>query len=128
MNFKAFQNTFVQAGGSIEGNVAYLWKDEKVLTRKRVREMAWVPSEDSWLQVTNEKTKDSLLLVSTVTERGRPLLQDWGLLGVNLSLETWVLVDAKRPLELLSFLILAKGSEAYRDYKILRDYQLRRTA
>ncbi len=125
MNFRAFQTTFAQAGGSIEGNVAYLWKDEKTLTRKRVREMAWVASEDSWLQVTNEKTEDSLVVVSTVTERSRPLLQDWGLLGVNLSTETWVLLDPEKPLELLSYLVLAEGSEAYKDYRSLKDYFLR---
>ncbi len=128
INFTAFVNSFVQAGGSIEGNVAYLWKDEEVLMRKRVQEMAWVPSEDSWLQVTSEKTGDSLVLVSTVTERSRPLLADWGLLGANLAVETWVLVEPRKPLELLSYLVLAKGPKAYEDYKILRDYFLHRVA
>ena len=128
MNFRAFLNTFVQAGGSIEGNVAYLWKDEEVLARKRVREMAWIPSEDSWLQATSEKTGDSLVLVSTVTERSRPLLQDWGFLGVDLTVETWVLVEPRKPLELLSYLVLAKGSKAYEGYKLLRDHFIGRVA
>jgi len=128
MNFRAFSATFVQAGGSVEGNVAYLWKDEKVLTRKRVREMADVPSDDSWLQVSSEKTGDSLVLVSTTTDRSRPLLEDWGVLGVNLMVETWVLVEPRESLELLSYFVLAKGPRAYEGYKLLRNHFLQRAA
>lgn len=124
MTFEAQQSTFLQVGGSIEDNVAYFKKDEKVLMRRRIRRMARVPADSRWLQVTNEKTEDSLIMVSTVTERGRVVMHDWGELGVNLAMHTSVLVDPQKPLEILSYLIVTKGHKAYEDYKCLEDYLL----
>ncbi len=84
--------------------------------------MAWVPSDQRWLQVTNQKTDDSLTLISTAGERSDLWLQDWAKLGVNLSVGTGAVVDPEEPLEIPSFLVLAKGSEAYKNYQCLEDY------
>ena len=122
MKFEAQQNTFLQVGGCIEDNVAYFQKEGKVMTRKRIRHMARIPSDSRWLQVANEKTEDSLVMVSTASERSRIMLQDLGRLGVNLAINIDVLVDPGKPLEILSYLVLAKGPEAYKDYRCLEDY------
>ena len=124
MKFSARQDVFVQVGGTIEDNVAYFQKDGKVLTRKRIRGMPpWIRPDENWLQVTNKKTEDSLVTVSAATnQRSWFALKEWGLKGVNLSLITNVLVDPNRPVEILSSLVLAKGPEAYEDYKCLEKY------
>ena len=124
MTFRAYMNTFVQVGGTIKNNVAYFRKGNEVSTRKRVREMARIVPDENWLQVTNEKTKDSLIMISTATERSRPMLQDWGLLGVNMAIDTHVLVDPDNPVEIVSYLILTDDPKAYRDYKILQNHIL----
>jgi len=61
-------------------------------------------------------------MISTVTERSRPVMQDWGMLGINLSTDTDVVVDPENPLELSSYLVLSEKPDAYRQYKILEDY------
>jgi len=125
LNFRITQDTFIKAGGTIENNIAYLCKDRKILKRKRTQTIAWIVPDESWLQATNEKTGDSLVVISTATERSRPVMQDWGILGINLSTDTNVVVDPEKPLELLSYLVLSEKPDAYRQYKILEDYFLK---
>jgi hypothetical protein len=119
MVFKAKQNAFLQVGGSIKENIAYFKKEDTLISRKRIRGTAWVDPSENWLQVTNIKTRDSIVMVSASGNKNNVVLEDYGILGTNLSIETNISILPQMSKQFLSYIIITKGLKTYEDYRFM---------
>jgi hypothetical protein len=125
INLKTKQSVFVQVGGSIKNNIVYFKKDGKIISRKRIRNTVQIYPDENWLQVTNNKTGDSLLAISVDRQKSSLVLEDLGILGVKLSLTSDITIDYKKNLEILSYIVLSKGKNVFKKYSCLEKYQIK---
>ena len=119
LRFTAQQELFVQAGGVLEETLACFRLGGSVLTRRRLSDWPRIEPEENWLQAVNERTKEAIVLVSAADQRSSLSLQEWGVLGLNLGLRSNVAAEPGRNGEILSYIIIDQGMEAYSGYRCL---------